>query len=123
MPITQRIKNLITNKRIKEKEPDFFGEVYSGLKLLSKKYKNFREKQKIKKQKEEQIRLKEQEEQRLQEQAQQKLQEQEERKLQKEQKLKEAKERRLKAREEQIILKFTKLKKTSKSFFFIKSAK
>ena len=72
----KKTKNLITNKRIKEKEPDFFGEVYSGLKLLSKKYKNFREKQKIKKQKEEQIRLQEQEGQRLQEQEQQKLQEQ-----------------------------------------------
>ena len=99
----KKTKNLITNKRIKEKEPDFFGEVYSGLKLLSKKYKNFREKQKIKKQKEEQIRLKEQEEQRLQEQAQQKLQEQEERKLQKEQQLKEEEERRLKAQEEKRL--------------------
>ena len=98
---SKKIKNLITNKRIKEKEPDLWKEVYSGLKLLGKKYKNFRNKQNIKKQKEEQIRLKEQEEQRLQEQEQQKLQEQEERKLQKEQKLKEEKERRLKAAEEQ----------------------
>ena len=92
---SKKIKNLITNKRIKEREPDIWKELYSGLRLLSKKYKNFREKQKIKKQKEEQIRLKEQEEQRLQEQEQQKLQEQEERRLQKEQKLKEEKERRL----------------------------
>ena len=59
---SKKTKNLITNKRIKEREPDFLKEVYSGLKLLGKKYKNFREKQKIKKQKEEQIRLKEQEE-------------------------------------------------------------
>ncbi len=91
----KKTKNLITNKRIKKREPDFLKEVYSGLRLLGKKYKNFREKQKIKKQKEEQRRLKEQEEQRLQEQEQQKLQEQEERKLQKEQKLKEEEERRL----------------------------
>ena len=61
----KKTKNLITNKRIKERRPDFFREVYSGLKLLGKKYKNFREKQKIKKQKEEQIRLKAQEEKRL----------------------------------------------------------
>ncbi len=92
---SRKIKNLITNKRIKEREPDFLKEVYLGLKLIGKKYKNFRYKQNIKKQKEEQIRLKEQEEQRLQEQEQQKLQEQEERRLQKEQKLKEEKERKL----------------------------
>ncbi len=55
----KKTKNLITNKRIKEKEPDFFKEVYSGLRLLSKKYKNFTEKKKIKKQKEEQRKLKE----------------------------------------------------------------
>jgi len=100
---SKKIKSLITNKRTKEREPDFLKEVYSGIRLLGKKYKNFREKQKIKKQKEEQIRLKEQEEQRLQEQEQQKLQEQEERKLQKEQKLKEEKERRFKARKEQRL--------------------
>ena len=85
----KRTKNLIVNKRIKQREPDLWKEAYLKLKQLSKKYKNFREKQKIKKQKEEQRRLQEQEEQRLQEQEQQKLQEQEERKLQKEQKLKE----------------------------------
>ncbi len=99
----KKTKNLITNKRIKEREPDFLKEVYSGLKLLGEKYKNFREKQKIKKQKEEQRRFKEQEEQRLQEQEQQKLQEEEERKLQKEQKLKEEEERRLEAREEKRL--------------------
>ena len=59
---SKKTKNLITNKRIKEREPDIWEEMYSGLKLLGKKYKNFREKQEIKKQKEEQIRLKEQEE-------------------------------------------------------------
>ena len=96
----KKIKNLVTNKRIKEREPDFLKDVYSRLKLLVKKYKNFRDKHNIKKQKEEQRRLKEEEEQRLQEQEQQKLQEQEERKLQKEQKLKEEEERRLKVREE-----------------------
>ena len=99
----KKTKNLITDKRIKEKEPDLWKEVYSALKLLGKKYKIFKEEQKIKKQKEEQIRLKEQEEQRLQEQEQQKLQEQEERRLQKEQKLKEEKERRLEAREEKKL--------------------
>ena len=92
---SKKTKNLITNKRIKEREPDLWKEVYSGLKVLGKKYKNFRNKQNIKKQKEEQIRLKEQEEQRLQEQEQQKLQEREERKLQKEQKLKEEERQRL----------------------------
>ncbi len=51
---SKKTKNLITNKRIKEKEPDLLKEVYSGLRLLGKKYKNFREKQKIQKQKEEQ---------------------------------------------------------------------
>jgi len=100
---SKKTKNLITNKRIKERKPDFLKEVYSGLKLLGKKYKNFRGKQKIKKQKEEQRKLKEQEQQRLQEQEQQKLQEQEERKLQKEQKLKEEEERRFKAREKQRL--------------------
>ena len=100
---SKKTKNSITNKRIKEREPDLWKEVYSGLKLLGKKYKIFREKQKIKKQKGEQIRLKEQEEQRLKEQEQQKLQEQEERKLQKEQKLQEEEERRLKAREKQKL--------------------
>ena len=99
----KKTKNLTTNKRIKKRDPDLLKEVYSGLRLLGKKYKNFREKQKIKKQKEEQRRLKEQEEQRLQEQEQQKLQEQEERRLQKEQKLKEEEERRLKAREKQRL--------------------
>ena len=92
---SKKTKNLVTNKRIKEREPDLWKEMYSGFKLLSKKYKNFRGKQNIKKQKEEQRRLKEQEEQRLQEQEQQKLQEQEERKLQKEQKLKEEERQRL----------------------------
>jgi len=92
---SKKTKNLIANKRIKEREPDLWKEVYSKLKLFSKKYKNFREKQQIKKQKKEQIRLKEQEEQRLQEQEQQRLQEQEARELQKEQKLKEEEERRL----------------------------
>ena len=99
----KKTKNLITNKRVKkEREPDLWKEMYSGLKLLGKKYKNFREKQKIQKQKEEQRRLKEQEEQRLQEQGQQKLQEQEERKLQKEQKLKEEEERRLLEEEQKL---------------------
>ncbi len=91
---SKKIKSLITNKRTKEREPDFLKEVYSGLRLLGKKYKNFREKQKIKKQKEEQRRFKEQEEQELQEQEQQKLQEEEERILQREQQLKEEEERR-----------------------------
>ena len=100
----KKTKNLITNKRVKkEREPDLWKEMYSGLKLLGKKYKNFREKQKIQKQKEEQRRLKEQEQQELQEQEQQELQEQEERKLQKEQKLKEEEERILEAREKQRL--------------------
>ena len=93
---SKKTKNLTINKRIKkERAPDLLKEMYSGLRLLGKKYKNFREKQKIKKQKEEQIKLKEQEEQRLQEQEEQRLQEQEERKLQKEQKLKEEERQRL----------------------------
>ncbi len=99
----KKTKNLTINKRIKQREPDIWKEVYSGLKLFAKKYKNFRDKQNIKKQKKEQIRLKDQEEQRLQEQEEQRLQEQEERKLQKEQRLNEEKERRLKAREEKKL--------------------
>ena len=92
---SKKTKNLITNKRIKEKEPDLLKEVYSGLRLLGKKYKNFREKQKIQKQKEEQRRLKEQEEQELQEQEQQKLQEQEERRLLEEEQRPKEEEKRL----------------------------
>ena len=84
---SKKTKNLITNKRIKEREPDIWEEMYSGLKLLGKKYKNFREKQEIKKQKEEQKRLKDHGE--------QEPQEQEERRLQKEQKLKEEERQRL----------------------------
>jgi len=100
---SKKIKSLTTDKRTKARKPDLWKEVYSGLKVLGRKYKNFREKQNIKKQKEEERRLKEQEQQKLQEQEQQKLQEQEERKLQKEQKLKEESERRLKTREEQKL--------------------
>ena len=99
----KKTKNLTINKRIKQREPDLWKEVYSRFKLFAKKYKNFRDKQNVKKQKEEQRRLKEQGEQRLQEQEQQKLQEEEERKLQKEQRLKEEEERRFKAREEQRL--------------------
>ncbi len=97
----KKTKNLTINKRIRKRDPDPWKEIYSKLKLFGKKYKNFREKQKIQKQKEEQKKLKEQEEQKLQEQEQQKLHEQEERRLQKEQKLKEEEERRFEAREEQ----------------------
>ena len=86
---SKKTRNFINNKRTKEREPDLWKEVSSGFKLLGKKYKNIREKQKIKKQKEEQRRLKEQEEQRLQEQEQQKLQEQEERRLEERQESKE----------------------------------
>ncbi len=45
---SKKTKNFINNKRTKEREPDLWKEVYSGLKLLGKKYKNIREKQKIK---------------------------------------------------------------------------
>jgi len=107
----KKIKNLTTNKRVKEREPDLWKEVHSKLKLLGKKYKNFKDKQQIKKQKEEQIRLKEQEQQKLQEQEQQRLQEQEERKLQKEQKLKEEEERRFKVQEEETRLQEEKERK------------
>ena len=41
---SKKTKNSITNKRVKkEREPDLWKEMYSGLKLLGKKYKNFRE--------------------------------------------------------------------------------
>ena len=53
---SKKTKNLITSKRIKVREPDLWKEVYSVLKLLGKKYKNFKEKKNIKKQKEEQRR-------------------------------------------------------------------
>ena len=40
---SKKTKNSITNKRTRKGEPDLWKEVYSGLKLFGKKYKNFRD--------------------------------------------------------------------------------
>ena len=60
-------KDLIGNKRRKQRQPDLWKEIRSNLKPLGKAYNKFREKRRILKQKEEERRLKEQEEQRLRE--------------------------------------------------------
>ena len=86
----KKTKNSTVSKQTSRREPDLWKEISSKFKQLSKAYRDFREKQKIIKQKEERIRLKEQEEQRLKEREEQRLQDQEERRLIKEQKLKAA---------------------------------
>ena len=92
----KKTKNSTVSKQISRREPDLWKEISSKFKQLSKAYRDFREKQKIIKQKEERSRLKEQEEQRLKEREEQRLQDQEERRLKKEQKLKAAEAKRLK---------------------------
>ena len=99
----KKTKNSTVSKQISRREPDLWKEISSKFKQLSKAYRNFREKQKIIKQKEERSRLKEQEEQRLKEREEQRLQDQEERRLKKEQKLKAAEEKRLKEEEEKRL--------------------
>jgi len=95
--------NSTVSKQISRREPDLWKEISSKFKQLSKAYRDFREKQKIIKQKEERSRLKEQEEQRLKEREEQRLQDQEERRLKKEQKLKAAEAKRLKEEEEKRL--------------------
>ena len=99
----KKTKNSIANKRINQKEPDFWKEIRFKLKPLSKAYRNFVEKRRVVKQKEERKKQQEKEEQRLKEREAQRLQGQEEKKLKKEKKLKEEEERRLKAQEEQRL--------------------
>ena len=99
----KKTKNSTVSKQISRREPDLWKEISSKFKQLSKAYRDFREKQKIIKQKEERSRLKEQEEQRLKEREEQRLQDQEERRLKKEQKLKAAEEKRLKEEEEKRL--------------------
>ena len=96
----KKIKSSNVRKRTEQQDlSDAWRAIRLKLKPLSKAYINFREKRKIKKQKEELRRLKEEEKQRLHEREEQRLQEQEERRLQKVKKLKEEEERRLKAQE------------------------
>ena len=99
----KKTKNSTVNKQINRREPDLWKEISSKFKQLSKAYRDFREKQKIIKQKEERSRLKEQEEQRLKEREEQRLQDQEERRLKKEQKLKAVEAKRLKEEEEKRL--------------------
>ena len=63
----KKTKDSMVNKRKSQREPDPWKEIRLKLKPLGKAYNKFREKQKIKKQKEEQRRLKAEEEQRLKE--------------------------------------------------------
>ena len=99
----KKTKDLIGNKRRKQRQPDLWKEIRSNLKPLGKAYNKFREKRRILKQKEEERRLKEQEEQRLREEAALKLYQQEERRFKKEEKIKEEKERILKEQEKQRL--------------------
>ena len=99
----KKTKNLTDRKQISRRKPDILKEIFSKFKQFSKAYRDFREKRKIIKQKEERSRLKEQEEQRLKKREEQRLQDQEERKLKKEKKLKQEKEIKLKVEEERKI--------------------
>ena len=100
---SKKTKGSMFNKRTNQRVPDPWKEIRLKLKPLGKAYNKFREKQKIKKQKEEQRRLKVQEEQRLREEEALRLQEQRERRLKKEKKIKDEDERRLKAQEKQRL--------------------
>ena len=101
----KKIKSSNVRKRIEQQDlSDTWRAIRLKLKPLSKAYINFREKRKIKKEKEELRRLKEEEKQRLHEREEQRLQEQEERRLKKVKKLKEEEERRLKAQEERRLM-------------------
>ena len=99
----KKTKHPVVSKQINRREPDLWKEISSKFKQPSKAHRDFREKQKIIKQKEERSRLKEQEKQRLKEREEQRLQDQEERRLKKEQKLKAAEEKRLKEEEERRL--------------------
>ena len=101
----KKIKRSNVRKRIEQQDlADTWRSIRLKLKPLNKAFINFREKRKIKKQKEELRRLKEEEKQRLHEREEQRLQEQEERRLKKVKKLKEEEERRLKAQEERRLM-------------------
>ena len=93
-----------SSKQISQSEPpDPWKEIRLKLQPLSKAYKNFKEKRKIARQKEERRRLKEEEAQRLKEEEAQRLMEQEERKLKKEKRLKAQEEKKLKEEEERRL--------------------
>tara|TARA_Y100001960_G_scaffold321803_1_gene397181 strand:- start:492 stop:1367 length:876 start_codon:yes stop_codon:yes gene_type:complete len=85
-----------TNKQMYQNSPDPWKELSLKLQPLNRAYRNFKEKRRLAKEKEEKRRLKEQEELRIREEEHQKLMELEERKIKKEQKLKEQKEQKLK---------------------------
>ena len=84
----KRTRGSTINKQINQKDPDPWKEIRLKLQPLSKAFRDFREKRKIAKQKEERRRLKEQEVQRLQEEEVQRLIEQEEKKSKKQKKKK-----------------------------------
>ena len=100
----KKTKKLNFSKPKKRKEPpDPWKILRSKIKPLSKAYINFREKQRIRKQKEELKKLKDEEKQRLNEREEQRLQELKDRRLKKEKKLKEEEEKRLKAQDERRL--------------------
>lgn len=92
----KRGRGSTTNKQMYQNSPDPWKELSLKLQPLNRAYRNFKEKRRLAKEKEERRRLKEQEELRIREEEHQKLMELEERKIKKEQKLKEQKEQKLK---------------------------
>ncbi len=92
----KRGRGSTTNKQMYQNSPDPWKELSLKLQPLNRAYRNFKEKRRLAKEKEEKRRLKEQEELRIREEEHQKLMELEERKIKKEQKLKEQKEQKLK---------------------------
>jgi len=101
---SRKIKNSRFKKRTEQGDlSEALKEIRLKLKPLTKAYISFREKRKIKKQKEELKKLKEEEKQKLIEQEEQRIKEQEEIKLKKAKKLKEEEEKRLKALEERRL--------------------
>ena len=101
---SRKIKNSKVRKRTEQGDlSEALKEIRLKLKPLAKAYINFREKRKIKKQKDELKRLKEKDKQKLHELEEQRIKEQEEIKLKKSKKLKEEEEKRLKLQEERKL--------------------
>ena len=99
----KRTKSTSSSKQINQREPDPWKEIRLKLQPLNKAYRDFRQKRKIAKQKEDRKKLKEEEEQKRREEEAQRLMQLEERKLKKEKKLKEQKERKLKEEEDRKL--------------------
>ena len=79
----RRARGSMGGKQIYQNEPDPWKELRLKLQPLNKAYRNFKEKRRIAKEKEERKRLQEQEEQRVREEEAQRLMEQEEKKVRK----------------------------------------